>query len=105
MSKKYSKELKMQVVQDYLNGIAGYGSLAKKYGVSDKAVVRKWVEGYQREGVAYFEVEHRGKGSPGRPRKVSVVENPELLPDKERADYYQMENDILKKLIALMENK
>ena len=46
---KYSYELKKKIVEEYLNGNAGYKILAKKYqiGVSQ---IRRWVNNYKHFG-------------------------------------------------------
>ena len=46
---KYSFEFKLQVVNEYLNGGAGYWTLSKKYGI-DNAIIRRWVNNYNRFG-------------------------------------------------------
>lgn len=50
MSKKYSFEFKIKVVQEYLKGPLGYGLLAKKYNVSGKKQLQKWVNQYEKYG-------------------------------------------------------
>lgn len=42
MTKKYSDELKLRVVEEYQEGYLGIRPLAKKYGVS-KSVVGRWI--------------------------------------------------------------
>lgn len=51
---KYSFEFKKKIVNEYLSGKGGYGSLAKKYNVSNgkKESVRKWVNAYKQFGDA-----------------------------------------------------
>jgi transposase len=44
---KYSFEFKKKVVQAYLDGKGGYGSLAKQYNIPDGAQVRKWIKAYE----------------------------------------------------------
>jgi transposase len=44
---KYSFELKKKIVLDYEDGKGGYGYLAKKYGIPNKSIVKKWVNAYQ----------------------------------------------------------
>lgn len=44
--KKYSQELKEQAVLDYLEGRGSQASLVKKYGISDRSVLRKWINIY-----------------------------------------------------------
>ena len=43
MSKKYSFELKMRVVEEYFEGKLGYKALAEKYSISTKSLVIRWV--------------------------------------------------------------
>ena len=47
---KYSTEFKIKVVEAYLNNEGGYGFLAKKYGVSNKELIRRWVNSYNTQG-------------------------------------------------------
>ena len=44
--KKYSAELKHQVVQDYLEGNGSLRKLCKQYGISDKKSLRQWISCY-----------------------------------------------------------
>ncbi|WP_143001408.1 helix-turn-helix domain-containing protein, partial [Tenuibacillus multivorans] len=44
---KYSKEFKMKIVKEYLEGPLGSTSLAKKYGVPNQEQVRRWVNAYK----------------------------------------------------------
>lgn len=48
---KYSEEFKLQVVQDYLNSSMGYSLITKKYGLSNKSLVRQWVRSYKEFGM------------------------------------------------------
>lgn len=43
---KYSFEFKLKVVQEYLNGEGGYAFLSKKFNVSSKRDIEKWVATY-----------------------------------------------------------
>ena len=47
---KYSKEFKLQVVREYLSGSLGYTLIARKYDISDKSIVRRWVRTYKEWG-------------------------------------------------------
>jgi len=51
---KYSDELKMRVVEDYLLGNESYKSLAQKYGVKNKTQVENWIKSYRDFGVSGF---------------------------------------------------
>ncbi|MEX5942314.1 transposase [Mammaliicoccus sciuri] len=48
---KYSDEFKLKVVKEYLEGSLGYRSLAKKYNISDKSVIKRWVTAFQSFGI------------------------------------------------------
>lgn len=48
---KYSFELKLQVVRDYLDGIGGYKALAQKYHIQCESSVKEWIRNYQAQGV------------------------------------------------------
>ena len=104
MNKKYSKELKLKVINEYFEGESSIIGLARKYEISDDSIIHRWIKRYQEEGPTYFEIEHRGRGSTGRPRKDNPV-NLESMTKDERLAYLEMENAILKKLKALMEAK
>lgn len=47
---KYSTEFKMKVVKAYLNNEGGYVSLAKKYQISNKSIVKSWVDNFKLKG-------------------------------------------------------
>lgn len=44
--KKYSKELKEQVVLEYLSGKYSQGELVKKYELTDKTLLKQWINNY-----------------------------------------------------------
>ena len=50
MSKKYSYEFKLKVVQEYLEGSLGYALLAKKHNISSKTQIQNWVNQYKEDG-------------------------------------------------------
>ena len=47
---KYSFELKLKIIHEYLEGKGGYVYLAKKYSVKSKKQVEDWVNSYQEFG-------------------------------------------------------
>lgn len=51
---KYSYDFKKQVVEEYLRGEGGYGYLANKYGISDKKMIRLWVNNYEAQQMKYM---------------------------------------------------
>ncbi|GEM_PF-477115 len=44
--KRYSKELKLQAVQEYLAGYGSQGDICKKYGIRSKSKLQKWIKQY-----------------------------------------------------------
>ncbi|WP_102336363.1 helix-turn-helix domain-containing protein [Salimicrobium jeotgali] len=47
---KYSEAFKVKVVREYLEGPLGYTSLAKRYALPDKPLIRRWGQAYQAFG-------------------------------------------------------
>ena len=48
---KYSFDLKLEVVKDYLSGeIGSYKTIAKKHGVINDSQVKEWVKNYEKHG-------------------------------------------------------
>lgn len=101
--KKYSAEFKIKVVEDYLSGRGGgYLSTARINGLDSKWLVRDWVRKYIAYGPAYFYINNR-KNNSGRSKSNKV--DYEGLSDKEKIEYLEMENAILKKLKAIQSQK
>ena len=49
--KKYSTELKLEIVKKYLEGNIGLKQLAEEYNLSTKADIQKWLAAYEHHGV------------------------------------------------------
>lgn len=96
-NKKYSDELKKQVVEEYLAG-ARLMDLVRKYNLSDKSQILRWRDKYLEYGSF---PDGRGKGSPGRPRSTDTSK----MTKDEYIAYLEMENKILKKLRSLNNNQ
>ena len=45
-NKKYSAELKLKAVQDYLNGVGSQVEICKKYGISSHTTLQDWILWY-----------------------------------------------------------
>ncbi len=73
MSKRkiYSTELKLKIIQEYLNGNIGIKTLADKYYISSKADIQKWLAQYREHGIDGLCTKN---GSYSGDFKVSVVE-------------------------------
>ncbi len=48
--KKYSTELKLQIIEEYTQGQGGFRCLSKKYGI-DRSIIRQWFHLYQQNGI------------------------------------------------------
>lgn len=53
---KYSKTLKIKVVQDYLTSSLGYELIARKYGIKSNSLVVSWVQRYRAFGPKRLDV-------------------------------------------------
>ena len=58
---KYKTEFKNKVVKEYLEGNIGYLSLAKKYNISNKSIIQRWVEAFKNQGYEGLEVKRKNK--------------------------------------------
>ena len=58
---KYNVEFKLKVVKEYLEGNIGYLSLAKKYNISNKSIIQRWVEAFKNQGYEGLEVKRKNK--------------------------------------------
>ena len=45
-NKKYSRELKLQAVQEYLSGKGSLREICRKHGIADKRSLRRWIKWY-----------------------------------------------------------
>ena len=77
-NQKYTKELKIQIVQEYLDGQGSYEGLANKYGVSEHGTVRKWVIRYT-EGEEIIEYDPQPEVYMASPRKTTYEERLEIV--------------------------
>ncbi|MCD8828900.1 transposase [Staphylococcus gallinarum] len=50
MGKHYKYEFKLKVVQEYLNSSLGYKTLTKKYEMSNKCLIQRWITQYKEFG-------------------------------------------------------
>lgn len=61
---KYSKEFKLKVVREYLQGHQGYLLLAKKYSIPSDTQILRWVHAYQAFGEEGLKRKHSKKVYP-----------------------------------------
>jgi len=74
-NKTYSKELKLNAVNDYLSGVGSLPSLAQKYGLRSNEQLRCWVKEYNAHG----EIKARGSGGGSYMRKARQTTYEERL--------------------------
>ena len=88
------------------NGL-GYNETMRKYGIGAHDAIWKWERIYLEEGSAGLYVERRGQGNKsggahGRPPKLDKKIEEDLIAENQRL---RMENDYLKKLHALVQER
>lgn len=86
--KKYPSELKNKILKEYLDGLGGKCSLAKKYGIPI-GTIKNWIRKFK-NGID-VRTDHR-KGSSGRPKAKNLT-----LED------YKERYEILKKYQAFLQ--
>lgn len=97
-NKRYTPEFKTLVVETMLNERLSYSETARQFGVA-RSRITAWERIYLEEGAAGFQVERRGRGNKGRPRKLPKEVEEDLLAEVQRL---RAENDYLKNLQALV---
>ena len=76
--RKYTKELKLQAVIDYLSGNYSIKELIRKYEISDTRVLRSWIKKYN----SHSELKDTGKGLSAtmtKSRKTTFKERIEIV--------------------------
>jgi len=105
---KYTGEFKQRVVEDMRTNGLGYNETLRKYEIKSHDIVAKWERIYLEEGAAGLYVERRGRAygmngvRKGRPAKLEKKTEEDLIAENQRL---RMENDYLKNLNALVQEK
>lgn len=75
--KKYTKELKLQAVHDYLNGSGSQDDICKKHRIRSKSKLQKWIKMYN----SYEELKSSGAGGTimTKGRKTTFDERVEIV--------------------------
>lgn len=98
-NKRYTAEFKKQVIETMLEEKLSYSETCRRFDVSSRERIKSWERIYLEEGPEGFAVERRGRGSTGRPKKLSKETEEDLLAEVQRL---RAENEYLKKLQALV---
>ncbi len=101
-NKKYSKELKIEVVKEYLKGEQSAGELTEHYDLSSENRIYAWVRAYEAGNTKFIETRGRLTGdTKGRPKKIKSFDQ---MSKDEYIEYLELENKILKELAEMLEN-
>ncbi len=98
-NKKYPSEFKQKVVETMREKGMSYKEAARQFEVGDDKRVAAWERIYLTEGPEGFLVERRGRGSKGRPPKLTQQVEEDLIAEVQRL---RAENAYLKNLQALV---
>ncbi len=71
----------------------------QEFGINDHKIIERWERIYLEEGPEGLAIKRRGRGSTGRPKKLSKEVEEDLLAEVQRL---RAENDYLKNLQALV---
>ena len=104
----YSGDFKVHVVEYMHQHSMSLTLAAAHFGIQSVSTVAKWERIYYEEGIEALYKERRGRSKKmtgkkkGRPPKKDVNENEDLLKEVQRL---RMENEYLKKLMALVQER
>ena len=77
-NKTYSKELKEQVIKEYLEGKGSFEYISNKYNIRSKTIVMGWVKKYN-EGIEIKDYNPKGDVYTMKSRKTTVEERLEIV--------------------------
>ena len=97
--KRYTGEFKQEVVETMQREQLSYTEAARQFEIPCYKRVASWERIYLAEGPEGLYMERRGRGSKGRPTKLSATVEEDLLAEVQRL---RAENAYLKKLQALV---
>ena len=98
-NKRYTPEFKKLVIETMQEEKLSYSETCRRFEVNSRDRIKSWERIYLEEGPEGFAVERRGRGSTGRPKKLSKDVEEDLLAEVQRL---RAENDYLKNLQALV---
>ena len=74
----YSKELKQQLISEYLNGVDSFEGLANKYNISKGEIVRQWIIKYNK-GIEIKDYDPKGDVYTMKSRRTTLEERLEIV--------------------------
>lgn len=77
-NKTYSKELKEQVIKEYLEGKGSYEDISNKYNIPSKTIVINWLKKYN-EGIEIKDYDPKGDVYTMKSRKTTLEERLEIV--------------------------
>jgi transposase-like protein len=77
-NKSYSKNLKEQIIKEYLEGKDSYEGLANKYNIPSKTIVINWVKKYN-DGIETKDYDPKGDVYTMKSRKTTLEEKLEII--------------------------
>ena len=98
-NKRYTPELKKQVVEAVIQDGLSYQEAARIYEVQGYDRIQSWERIYLEEGAEGLAIERRGRKSTGRPKNLPSKVEEDLLAEVQRL---RAENAYLKNLQALV---
>ena len=97
-NKRYTPEFKEMVIRRIQKEDVSYNEAERENGIAH-GMIQKWERIYLTEGLEGLALERRGRGSTGRPKKLSKEVEEDLLAEVQRL---RAENEYLKNLQALV---
>ena len=97
-NKRYTPEFKRLVVETMREERLSYSETERRFDVV-RSRITAWERIYLEDGAEGFRIERRGRGSAGRPKKLSKEVEEDLLAEVQRL---RAENEYLKNLQALV---
>ncbi|WP_373897822.1 transposase [Haloimpatiens sp. FM7315] len=75
----YNSDLKLSAVKDYINGIGSLADICLKYSISNKSVLRKWLNKYNKCHKTYKSHNNKGDRIMTNGRKTTYEERIEIV--------------------------
>jgi transposase-like protein len=98
MSKKYTDEFKLSVIQEYYNSNLGVRAIALKYNLPSKNYINNWEESLKEKGLLPPDATKPNK-SAGRSKEAVMREDTRTTREKQ----YEEEIQVLKARVAYFE--